>query len=321
MADTPRVLILSFANDFHAVALQALLRRRGAGADVVDPSSFPESASLAFRAGEGLSVTAFGYALEEYTSVWWRRVAPPRVSERIRDPEEHRFAARECREALWGALDAAGVPIHNQPDAETRAGRKPVQLAAARACGLRVPETLITNDPDEVLAFRERHGEVVYKVFSATSLMMTDTRPLTDADLPDLWRVRHAPLIFQEYVPRGREYRVTLVGDDVFAAEITIRHPGAHYDWRLDQAYGVHATRLPADLERRLRALRRRLGLSSGSVDLRETPEGEVYFLEINPGGQFLFLDVFARLPVAERFCDLLLGGVPTAAEPALAAD
>ncbi|MBV9774994.1 MAG: hypothetical protein JO040_13655 [Gemmatimonadetes bacterium] len=302
-----RVLILAPDNDFHALSIQALLRGRGADADIVDTARFPESLVLVQRGGASTEVLLDGKPLSGYHSVWWRRPHPPTPPAEVKVPEERRFASREAREALWGAIHAAGLPIYNSPQAEARAGYKPYQLRVAQECGLRVPETLITNSAEEVAAFRERHPRVVYKAFSATTLAMTDTRPLSEGDLPDLWRLRYAPVIFQEYVELGREYRVTLVEDAAFAVEITLQHPAAHYDWRIDPDYRIAPAEVPPAIVEGLQRVRRALELNSGSADLRETPEGEIYFLEINPSGQFLFLDVFAGMDVGNPFCDMLL--------------
>ena len=82
--------------------------------------------------------------------------------------------------------------------------------------------------------FREKHRQIIYKGFGGLTSVVLDTQPLEDKDLPELWRLRYAPAIFQEYVERGKEYRVTIVEGDAFAAEIQLSDEKAHYDWRLD---------------------------------------------------------------------------------------
>lgn len=302
-----RILILSFADDYHAQAIAAMLERLGHAADIVDTSAFPVSSSLTYRAGREADAWLDGRPLSSYHAVWWRRVRAPAIAPEVQIPEERRFAATEAREALWGAIQASGLPIYNSPAAEYVADRKPYQLRVAQAAGLRVPDTLITTLPEEVRAFRERHGEIIYKSFGPNDLAVMDTRPLTDADDADLWRLRLAPVIFQEYIPRGREYRVTVVEDDVFAAEIEISRDDAAFDWRNDLAYQAKPAKLTDEVEEGLRRVRRSLGLSSGSADLREAPDGTVYFLEMNPSGQFLFLDIRAGLDIGPRFCEMLL--------------
>ncbi len=305
---TARVLVLSFEDDFHARAIAALLRQRGADADIVDIKDFPSSLRFAFACGADEATRLAGRALDDYRSVWWRRVRTPRPADDVTNTAERAFAVREATDAMWGALHAARIPIYNDPAAEAVASYKPYQLSRARAAGLAVPETVVTNDPAEVLRFRERcDGEVIFKSLSATTLRLTETRPLDDAALEHLPRLAHAPAIFQEYVPYGREYRVSYVAGRLFAAEIAITREAARYDWRIDCDYETLPSTLDGDTAAKLTALMDDLGLASGAIDLRETPDGQVYFLEVNPSGQFLFLDVFAGMNVADAFCDMLL--------------
>jgi glutathione synthase/RimK-type ligase-like ATP-grasp enzyme len=302
-----RVLILATEDDFHAYAIQAMLRKMGAGADVVDTGAFPTSLGLTCT-GDGLGDISLGAcSLGGYHSIWYRRSRSPRPSDEITNAEERRFASRECEHALLGALYASGKPIYNNPDRERAASRKPYQLSVAHGLGLRVPRTLITTSADAAADFVAKHGNVIHKVFTGTDLMMADTRPVRPEDLADLWRLQYAPVILQEYLELGREYRVEVIEDDCFVSEIAIENPKAHFDWRLDEDYRCTPATLPDDLLGRLVQLTRALGLNSGAIDLRETPDGVPYFLEINPTGQFLFLEIYAGLAIGERFCRMLL--------------
>lgn len=307
---TKRVLIFCKEDDWHALAIQALLRKRGAEADLLDTSKFPIDIKLVHSGANMTEVEFGGRRLSEYHSIWNRRAHRPIVAAEFTDADEKSFAARECFEALWGAIYASGLPIYNLPEAERRASFKADQLRLASEIGLNIPATLITNSPEEALAFYEQQNKsVIYKTFTGTTWRMMDTRPLTDGDLKDLWRVRYTPLIFQEYLELGREYRVSVVDNQCFAGEIVIEHPGAQYDWRLDDNHGVKSVNLPPDIEMKLQTLRQRLKLNTGAIDLRETPDGKIYFLEVNPTGQFLFLDIFGKIDVAGAFCDMLLQG------------
>jgi glutathione synthase/RimK-type ligase-like ATP-grasp enzyme len=303
-----RVLILCKEDDWHALAIQALLRKRRAEADLLDTSKFPTELTLIHQGTGMTDVQINGRRLSDYHSIWNRRAHRPIVGTEFTDPDEKSFVERECFEALWGALYASGLPIYNRPDAERRASFKADQLRLAREIGLNIPQTLITNSPEAARAFYEAHNKrVIYKAFTGTMWRMMDTRPLEESDLADLWRVQYSPLIFQEFLELGREYRVSIVEDRCFAGEIVIEHPGAQYDWRLDDNHGVKSVTLPSDVEEKLQTLRRRLNLHSGAIDLRETPDGTIYYLEINPTGQFLFLDIFGKIDVAGAFCDMLL--------------
>lgn len=178
----------------------------------------------------------------------------------------------------------------------------------AHELGLRVPATLLTNEPARVVEFWHRHaGPCVYKPFTAPSFRMVETRALEPEQLDRLEALAHAPIILQEHVPRGVDVRVTVVGHEAFAAELAMVRPEAEIDWRLDLTACWQPHALPTAIEERLRALLRVLGLDYGCVDLRRRPDGEYVFFEVNPAGQFLFVEVDTELPISAAMAALLL--------------
>ncbi len=130
-------------------------------------------------------------------------------------------------------------------------------------------------------------------------------RPRTSA-------LRSCPVIVQEQIPWRVELRVTVVGDQIFACEIHSQISNhARLDWR---RYDTGATphlvhELPGEIADRCVALTHRLGLRYGAVDLILTPDGRYVFLEINPNGQWLWIENLTGLPISQAVCDLLLEG------------
>ena len=141
----------------------------------------------------------------------------------ITDPDQNRFAFSECLETfagLWRTLDAFWI---NEPTRDEIAHKKTYQLRVAELVGLDIPDTLVTNDPEEAKGFVAQHGagSTVYKVFSATRRLWRETRVLKEEELAQLDLVQTAPVIFQEYIA-GTDLRVTVVGDEIFAAAIDV---------------------------------------------------------------------------------------------------
>lgn len=310
------VLILAPGRDEHAVVVGGEIARHGVRSETVDLALFPERARLvmdydgAFRQfrldlddGRRLDLAEFG-------SVWWRRPHSPRISEDIARPSHRLFAANEAQEALtglWRALDAQWV---NDPNRDDTAHRKAYQLRVAQDVGLAIPRTLITNDPDEARRFAVElgPGRVVYKAFSATEEEWRETRVLRETELLLLDMVRHAPVIFQEYVPAIYDLRITLVGDEVFPVAIHSQETEYPVDCRIDIAHArLEATTLPPEIERLLRALRARLGIVYGAVDMRRTPDDRYVFLEVNPAGQWLYVEAPTGLPIAAAMARTLV--------------
>jgi glutathione synthase/RimK-type ligase-like ATP-grasp enzyme len=188
----------------------------------------------------------------------------------------------------------------NRPARDAAASHKPFQLALAQRIGLEIPQTLMTSDPEEARTFwHECDGDVIYKQFIALPEAWSETRKLGEAEtkLPDA-AIRVAPVIFQRRVAAVADLRVTIIGDAVFAAAVDVRDLEYDVDVRLNlnARHVVHT--LPDEVANKLRELMRRLDLVYGAIDLRLTEDGRYVFLEINPAGQFLFVEQATGQPI-----------------------
>lgn len=309
--------MVSHRDDDHALAVLDEVGRRGHGAVLFDLASFPGQTALvmqhdpsgsrfALRLGAGPPID-----LAACRAVWWRRPQPFVIDEAITDPDHRHFAYAECHDAiagLWSALDVSWV---DEPTRVEAAAKKPFQLRVAREAGLRIPRTLVTNDVDAARAFVREIGvgRTVYKAFTATEQAWRETRILRPAEVDLLARVALAPVIFQEYVPAAVDLRVTIVGGQVFPAAIYSQQTGYEVDFRLEiDTVRIEPCALPPPVAAALLRLMRRLGLRYGAIDMRRTPEGDHVFLEINPAGQWLFVEQRTGLPITPALVGELLG-------------
>lgn len=324
------ILIASSPADTHADHVEGCLAARGARFVRYDPGDFPVASSWTVECLPGGSVAArlrrgAGAAaidLADVTCVWYRRPGPPTADETMR-PWLAGVEA-ECGDFvrdLWSTVDARFVP--GRPMAVHQAQMKMYQLRVAGALGFALPPTVVTNDPGELLDFYRRHdGRVIHKQAGFSLLLGLPTKAyrftemVTGRDLAYAASLRHCPAIFQAYVDKAFELRITVVDRRVFAAEIDSQ--ATHHtriDWRRYDHY--HTTyrphTLPAAVHRRCLALVARLGLVYGAIDMIVTPAGEYVFLEINPNGQYLWVERRSGLPITDALCDVLIDG-PTAA-------
>ncbi len=320
------ILILTEPRDQHANFVEPRLKARGAEVVRFNPTAIPTEAelSVAFTgAGRPCRELLTGdrtIDLDRLTSLWYRRPMPPRAPEAIALETDRRAVAGECEdvaEDLWNSLDCLVVPAPRP--VFRRAQMKASQLRVAGEIGFDLPPTLITNSPARFLDFyRQHNGGVISKLagFSfwreASSTFCRYTEPVSKRDVGYAHALRHCPLIFQAYVPKRVELRITVVGDQVFAAEIAsqvsnrTRHDWRHYDPGTTP-YTVHE--LPASVAARCAELVGRLGLCYGAIDMIVTPDGRYVFIEINPNGQYLWTELYTGLPITEALCDLLLAG------------
>lgn len=318
------ILIISHTHDIHAMDVLARLRQRGIEPIVLDTGRIPRETHLAIAhdplSGWGGWVLSDGscHDLRLVRSAWWRRPQPFNLAAEVGGPDDRHFALSETHAAvsgLWSLLDATWM---NEPDRDERAGRKAFQLKVASAAGLSIPRTCITNDPERARTFiASQPGGVIYKTFTATEATWRETRLLRPGEDGQIDAVRYAPVIFQEHVAATADLRVTVVGDQLFAAAIRVP-PGAYpYDFRMTMA-GAQITPyvLPEHVAAGLLRFVASLGLVYAAIDLRLTPEGEHVFLEVNPAGQWLFVEQATGQPISEAIASVLAGWVAPTPQP-----
>ncbi len=234
----------------------------------------------------------------------------------------YQYAKAEAQKGFGGILNSLSCHWVSHPDAIRAAEWKPKQLFYAQQMGLRIPRTLVTNDPRAAIQFFEEcQGEVIYKPFSQGVpqpkigepwLGAVYTTKLTLASLQE-----HASTIalttnlFQEYIPKAFELRINVIGSQVFAAEIHSQHSErAKVDFRMcydDLYYQIHE--LPSSVEEACRSLVRMFRLEFSAIDMLVTPDGEYVFLELNSCGQWGWIENHTRQPLTEGLVNLLATG------------
>ncbi|MBA2706698.1 MAG: alpha-L-glutamate ligase [Gemmatimonadaceae bacterium] len=309
------ILIISSLNDGHAVEVSNRLGNLGAEHRLLDLSRFPQKADLGIEFGAGgkfLEIVDGGDTIDlsRCGVVWWRRPQPFALHDEITATLDRNFAYTEWQAALsglWLSLDAFWM---NHPTREDEASRKVHQLHLAREIGLRIPDTCVTSSPSRAAHFIEKFGggNVIYKAFSGTEEEWRETRRLKDSEVALIDSVRFAPVIFQEYIPGGVDLRITVIGDQFFTGAIYSEDTSYNVDFRMvmDEVR-MESFDLPGEIKFRLLELMGRLGLCYGAIDMRLDPEGEFVFLEINPSGQWLFVEYGTGLPISDALARFLI--------------
>lgn len=309
------ILLLSHTWHFHSGPLMEALERRGIPALRVNQDALDALTFALTPEGGAISLNGQRFPLSRITAVF----APKSVSVTpASDEQMDRWVAAERAAALRAMASRLSharwlYQLHGGPD-------KLLQLQIARASGLSIPETLYSDDPEEVRAFIARHGEVVAKLHEALTQSMdgsgarVSTQALSAEDLEALDELAGCPMIFQDRVRKDYEIRAVVVGDRVFAARIALQDQQADevVDWRYVGAPARwEAITLPGPAQEALVLTHRRLGLNFGAVDLIARPDGELVFLETNPHGEWWMLQDAAGLPIIEAMVDFLVGVSP----------
>jgi glutathione synthase/RimK-type ligase-like ATP-grasp enzyme len=292
------------------------LAATGVDVELLDLSEFPTriTLSMAFEDESRrfvLKRTGGGEIdLSTINAVWWRRPRPFKLPVALTDPVHCRLAMSEADTAFRGLYQSMDAFWVNDPTLDAAASHKPFQLTLAQEVGLIIPTTLMTNDPEEARDFWRRHeGDVIYKMFIALPEAWRETRRLRAEETNLAEAVRTTPVIFQRYVEAVADVRVTIVGDEIFAASTDVRKGEYPIDFRLNRDARFETHTLPSEVQDALRVLMRRMGLEYGAVDLRLTPKGSYVFLEINPAGQFLWIEMATGQKIAAALAAHLARG------------
>lgn len=319
------ILIVTNRQDYTADYLILEFQKRQTQYVRFNTEDFPQWVQLAWELGDnGLN----GYFLfqkirldlKDITSIWYRRPVPPVPSSKINDPVAQEFVIAESQaslDGLWRCLDCFWV---SHPDNLRIAEFKLYQLKIAKHIGFQIWPTILTNNPQAARTFYEdQNSHIIYKPLRRGRLIRDEavsliyTNPINPHEAEMLDKVVYAPSLFQRNIPKRVEIRVTVIGEKVFGVEIHSQDCNeSRHDWRRGNTmrlrHELHL--LPPEIESKCVTLVKTLGLAFGAIDLVLTPEGEYVFLEINPNGQWAWLQQMnPDIPLRETLADLLISG------------
>lgn len=315
-----RILVLTADLDPTAdLVLQRLLDDQ-IGFVRLDPVNFPTMLTLGARLTAGQWAGRLSgrrhVDLSAVRAVYYRRPGTPQPAARLGE-EQRSWCRRQAEHGLLGVLHALpDVRWINDPRAADAADSKPVHLAVAARCGLAVPPTLVTNDPGQVADFATAAGgRIVVKALDARPPVDDTGRPTgvlyTTEVPPPLWSDPGIGLtahLFQQLVePKSHDVRVTAVGDRLFAVAIHTDSKAAALDWRADySALTYHVCTVPDAVRSGVYELMTHLGLVFAALDFVIGPDGTWWAVDINPSGQWGWLELQTGVPISRALADLL---------------
>lgn len=315
------ILLLSNAQDVTTDHFAAYLRASQVPFVRLDTEDLLDQ-TVCFAVDEGtygwIDIEGDRLALGEVDAVYYRRPVAPRSPDGVA-PGVARWVTNEARNT-WGGLLAAlpDVIWVNHPMAISRANYKAEQLSRAAAAGLAVPDTLMTNDVDAAAAFCDKHDwDVIVKPIGHGEILgdtpdddyLVYTNLLRSGDVASLANVQHCPTLFQAHVRKEVDIRVTVVGDAVHAIALhSQEHEWSRVDCRRQNMEEMRysAITLPDPLADALVTYVKSYDLVYGAIDLVRNREGEYWFLELNPAGQWAWLEQLGYANISASLLDVL---------------
>jgi len=299
-----KVLILSNSTDIHAAHLKNALIQAGAKVDYLDTRMFPTQVQISWQPNNqtGYLTLPGGnkLRLQNIHSVFWRTFSEVYIPP-LKDLNQQRIAFNDSMSAIRSLIQACPARWVNSWQAYQFHKEKPLQLSKAKQIGITIPETLISNDPQQVIEFYKDKKKVIFKPVyggSHTQLLTDDHLHLNRINLA----LKLSPITIQEYIP-GTNIRSYVIGETVYSAEINSNY----LDFREDSAAKLIPLELPESIREQCLAITREFMLEWTAIDWRLKPTGEYVFLEANPSPMFLHFEHQTGFPITQELLKLLM--------------
>ena len=200
---------------------------------------------------------------------------------------------------------------------EPFAENKLYQLELAEKAGFEIPPTMVTNKRSELLHFYNKHKKLITKpLFNAISyfyqedLFVSYTKSLGMDDI-NVIPVEFFPSLFQKEIHKAYEIRTFFFYDKCYSMCIFSQsNEQTSVDYRMYNKEKPNRTvpyELTREEEAKVKVLMKRLNLNTGSIDFIRAKTGELYFLEVNPEGQFGMVSTPCNYPIEKEIaCKIL---------------
>lgn len=251
-------------------------------------------------------------AVSEIRSVWYRR--PDQFEETVTHLEypDKYLVSQETKATLWGLYGRIDAPWFSHPYNIRRAAWKLFQLSIAANLRFNIPPYLISNDVSSIREFLAVCGEVIMKpIDEKTTFFEEDgksyslyVKKFSRNELEELTVKKPiSPIYLQKYVHKKYDVRVTVIGKKIFPVAIKSNSEDDLVDFRpLTLELTHEPIDCPPELEKVLLEYMRKMGLNFAAFDFVFGTDGLWYFLECNPNGQWLWIEIKTGLPMVETF-------------------
>ena len=260
-------------------------------------------------------------------SIYARDFYFPRCPSDSKLPDELMYA--EKRAALSGFFKCLKNKFRiNSPWAEKFADNKILQMSAAKEIGIKIPKTLVTNNPAEFIKFYECCDEqVVIKQLSEICLIEeTETESINEPEIVDekaygfytskvtsdfiknIDQIKIAPCMFQEYIPKVADIRSTVIGEEIFSALIKSQdYKESTVDFRKKLDIPMEKYSLPEELKYKLLRFLGIWNLEFAACDFALTEDNELVFFEANVSGNWLWIEDALNFPISKAIAKKLV--------------
>ena len=322
------ILCISHSDDFYTIDI-VVKKLTELGKDVLRLNSdkFSEFLSFEYKINSEEATVEVNYDGKKFTAddieaVWYRKLWGIAAPEELDSSFQgiHRQEYTTMRTLFFESI--RHVPWMNVMDIDHRIGEnKFEQLIQAKKAGLSIPESLFTNNQEEVKSFfyTTCNEKMIAKLHGALSRSMLGnegffpTTLIREEDLESLETLPYCPMIFQRAIEKCYELRIAFVDGIFFAGKINATTSLiGNTDWRI--ASDLQSTweeyLLPGNVCDALTIMMNKMGLLFGVIDMIREKNGDYVFLEVNPQGEWGMIQRDLGYPIGETIAEKLVARI-----------
>ena len=256
---------------------------------------------------------------EEIGVIWWRKPDEYAVFPDVQDEWAIKYCRQETESLMYslsGIYPKAKWVNHYY---KIRFPSHRInQIPIAQKLGITIPPTLVTNSYEAIYDFLNRQGTCIIKPMRYSGFLHDGTQygcytRSIDLDTIEEFKdsIRLAPVFLQKRIAKKAEYRVTLIGKKHFVCRIDSKHINdvdVNLDWRTTEPEKlIHVPdNLPDVYIDKLFKMLDELGLNFGAFDVIQDDDDTLYFIELNPNGQWYWIEILTGMPMVRAMRELI---------------
>jgi len=196
-------------------------------------------------------------------------------------------------------------------------------LLLARYSGLEIPKTIVTGNYKKLNAFLSLcNGRVITKaidnddveIFNTseyTCNLCLSTKLIDPERFSDIHLEDRIPALFQQYIDKKYEIRVFYLHGKFYSMAIfSQQNEKTKIDFRnYDREFPNRTIpySLPDSLKEKIEVFMKAMDLNTGSLDLIFSADNQYVFLEVNPIGQYEWVEKNCNFPISREIAKELL--------------
>ncbi|RFP63041.1 MAG: hypothetical protein BJG00_001705 [Limnothrix sp. CACIAM 69d] len=320
------ILIVTSNEDIHADAVIQALASSKLNPIRLNSESFIQQSQYAYSwdqtgqlSQEHLTLLDSLREIQDLGVIWWRKPNDFQPFPEVEDPWAIKYCQQETESLIFSlpGLFPKAQWVNNYYNIRIPSHRIN-QIPVAKGLGILIPPTIVTNDYEAACDFVQSHQDCIVKPMRYSGFLHQDQQYGCYTRLIDLEilqglkdSIRLAPVFIQKRIHKKSEYRVTLIGKKHFVCRIEaegIHDQDVQLDWRVTEPDKLahYPDALPDDYIQKLYGMLKVFGLNFGAFDIIRDDDDQLYFIELNPNGQWYWIELLTGLPMVQAMVELL---------------